>query len=75
MNNSENKENKIPFESYEICNYKGKIIASGKMLVRLMKAASNAGGTLKADMLEALDEANNEKDFEVKWNNKLNGLL
>jgi len=34
-------------------------------LQRLMKAARNAGGTLEADMLEALEKATTEQEFEV----------
>jgi len=30
-----------------------------------MKAARNAGGTLEADMLEALEKATTEQEFEV----------
>jgi hypothetical protein len=46
-----------------------------KRLRRLMKAARNAGGTIEADMLEALEKATTEKEFEIKWYRKLRNEL
>ena len=44
-------------------------------LQRLMKAARNAGGTLEADMLEALEKATTEQEFVVRWYRKLRNEL
>jgi hypothetical protein len=42
-----------------------------KRLQRLMKAAHNAGGTMEADMLEALEKTTTEQEFEIRWYRKL----
>ncbi len=44
-------------------------------LQRLVKAARNAGGTLEADMLEALEKAATEQEFVVRWYRKLRNEL
>jgi hypothetical protein len=44
-------------------------------LQRLMKAARNAGGNVEADMLEALEKATTEHEFEVRWYRKLRNEL
>jgi hypothetical protein len=46
-----------------------------KRLQRLMKAARNAGGTMEADMLEALEKASTEQEFEIRWYRKLRNEL
>ncbi len=46
-----------------------------KRLRRLMKAARNAGGTFEADMLEALEKATTEQEFEIRWYRKLRNEL
>ncbi len=46
-----------------------------KRLQRLMKAARNAGGTMEADMIEALEKATTEQEFEIKWYRKLRNEL
>lgn len=44
-------------------------------LQRLMKAARNAGGTFEADMLEALEKATTEHEFEVRWYREIRNEL
>jgi hypothetical protein len=44
-------------------------------LQRLMKAARNAGGTMEADMLEALEKTTTEQEFEIRWYRKLRNEL
>ncbi len=46
-----------------------------RRLQRLMKAARNAGGTMEADMLEALEKATSEQEFEIRWYRKLRNEL
>ncbi len=40
-----------------------------------MKAAHNAGGTIEADMLEALEKATTEHEFEIRWYRKIRNEL
>ena len=41
----------------------------------LMKAARNTGGTFEADILEALEKATVEHEFEVRWYRKVRNEL
>ena len=44
-------------------------------LQRLMKAARNAGGTFESDMLDALEKATTEHEFEIRWYRKIRNEL
>ncbi|HWQ96400.1 MAG TPA: hypothetical protein VN368_03395 [Candidatus Methylomirabilis sp.] len=46
-----------------------------RRLQSLMKASRNAGGTMEADMLEALEKATTEQEFEIRWYRKLRNEL